>query len=61
MVDYAFYICFLEKILKFRQFANHLHSLDSTCEINILSLEEHDILFSTKKKTQLTNTAEDNS
>ena len=48
-----------DKVLKFRQFANHLHRLESACETNILSLEEHNKLFGTKKKIQLTNTAED--
>ena len=48
-----------DKVLKFRQFANHLHRLESACETNILSLEKHNKLFGTKKKIQLTNTAED--
>ena len=60
MVDYVFYTYFPDKVLKFRQFANYLCSLDCACKTNILSLEEHNKLFSTEKKTQLTNAVEDN-
>ena len=50
-----FYIYFPDKVLKFRQFANRLCGLDPVCKTNILSLEEHNKLFGTEKKTQLTN------
>ena len=56
----TFYIHFLDKVLKFRQFANCSHGLDPACKINVLSLEEYNKLFSTENKTQLTNVVEDN-
>ena len=59
-VDHAFYIHFLDKVLKFRQFANCLHSLDPSYKTNILSFKEYNKLFSTEKKTQLTNIVENN-
>jgi hypothetical protein len=60
VVNCTFYTHFSDKVLKFRQFANCLHGLDPTCEINILSLEEYNKLFGTEKKTQLINIVQDN-